>query len=120
MKTVFVSPILASLLASFALPVAAQEIIEFDDHFVSTRTRAEVQAEAATAAAAGQVEPMGEAIEYPTLVSASSTRTRAEVRAEVARAAAAGELNMQGEITVIPPLHVGSTRLAGGGVDRAS
>ncbi len=116
MKTVFVS----LFVASFALPVAAQEIIEFNDHFVSTRTRAEVQAEAASAAAAGQVEPTGEAMEYPTLVSAPSTLTRAEVKAELARAAAAGELNMQGEITVIPPLHFGSRQLAGGGADQAS
>lgn len=110
MKTAFAS----ILVASFALPVAAQEITQFDDPFVSTRTRAEVQAEVAGAAAAGQLEPMGEAIGYPTPMSSSSTLTRAEVKAELARAAAAGELNMQGEITTIPPLRSGdgSARLA--------
>lgn len=117
MKTVFAT----ILVASFALPVAAQEIIEFDDHFVSMRTRAEVQAEVASAAAEGQLEAAGEALWYPTTTSTSSTLTRAEVQAELARAAAAGELNMQGEITVVPPLHPrgGSTRLASRGVDRA-
>ncbi|MDT3680168.1 MAG: DUF4148 domain-containing protein [Burkholderiaceae bacterium] len=116
MKTILVS----LFVASFALPVAAEELVEFNDHFVSTHTRAEVQAELASAAAAGQVEPSGEAMAYPTRMSASSSLTRAEVKAELARAAAAGELNMQGEITVIPPLHFGSTQLAGGGADRAS
>ncbi len=121
MKTASASSIVVSLfVASFALPVAAQEIVEFDDHFVSTRTRAEVQAEAATAAAAGQLVPTGEAMEYPMLASAPSTLTRSEVRAEVARAAAAGELNQQGEITAIAPLRFDSTRLAGGGADSAS
>lgn len=115
MKSIFYSIVFAS----FTLPVAAQEIVEFDDHFVSTRTRAEVQAEVASAAASGQLEPMGEAMSYPTLTSASSSRTRAEVKAELARAAAAGELNMQGEITAIPPVHSsgGSTRLASRRVD---
>lgn len=104
MKAIYVSV----LVASFTLPVAAQEIVEFDDHFVSTRTRAEVQAEVVSAAAAGQLEPMGEAIEYPTVRYApSAPLTRTEVKAALERAAAAGELNMQGEITVIPPVHSG-------------
>lgn len=112
MKSIFYSIVFAS----FALPVAAQEIVEFDDHFVSTRTRAEVRAELASAAAAGRLEPMGEAMSYPTSMPSSSSLTRAEVKAELARAAAAGELNQQGEITAIPPVHRGggSTRLARG------
>jgi hypothetical protein len=112
MKTIIVS----ALFAAFSLPVAAGEIVEFDDHFVSMRSRAEVQAEVAKAAAAGELDTAGEITSYPNMASVPSTRSRAEVKAELARAAAAGELNTQGEITWIPPVHSGSgpARLASG------
>lgn len=48
-----------------------------DDHFVSTKTRAEVQAELAEARAQGLMN-QGNAV-YPVLVSEKSTLTRAQV-----------------------------------------
>ena len=52
-----------------------------DEHFVSTKTRAEVQAELGDARAQGSMNQGNTA--YPTLVSQKSTLTRAQVAKEV-------------------------------------
>jgi hypothetical protein len=97
--------ILSALLAGFGATVAAQEIIPFDDHFVSTRTRAEVLAEVSQAAMSGDLyRQQGEITWMPSLDTfGGPSRSRAEVRQEVSLAAASGELyRQQGEITWIP------------------
>jgi hypothetical protein len=101
MKTLIAS----ALLAGFAATAAAQEIIPFDDHFISTKTRAEVQAEVAQAARSGELyRQQGELTYSPTFNAAGPVHSRAQVRAEVARAAATGDLyRQQGEITWMGP-----------------
>jgi hypothetical protein len=112
--------IVSTLLAGVMLPLAAQEIVPFNDYFVSTRSRADVMAETSAAAAAGDLVTQGEIVTYPSPVPQRSSPTRAEVRAELARAAAAGELSTQNEITWEPPMIAGHGRaqLASGGVTR--
>lgn len=101
MKTLIIS----ALLAGFGATVVAQEIIPFDDHFVSTRTRAEVRAEALQASASGELyRQQGEITWLPSADASSSPgKTRSEVLAELSQAAASGELyRQQGEITWLP------------------
>ncbi len=101
MKTLIIS----ALLAGFGATVVAQEIIPFDDHFVSTRTRAEVRAEALQAAASGELyRQQGEITWMPEAGAFSGPgKTRSEVLAELSQAAASGELyRQQGEITWMP------------------
>ena len=96
---------LSALLVTTALPAVAGEIVPFDDHFVSTRTRAEVMSEVAAAVAAGHLYTQGEIITYPGDPAPSrSMLTRAQVTAELARAQAAGELSTQNEISWEPPM----------------
>ena len=104
MKSIALS--VSALLLTTALPAVAGEIVPFDDHFVSTRTRAEVMAEVASAAAAGQLYTQGEIVSYPGDPAPRSMLTRAEVMAELARARAAGELSTQNEISWEPPIAV--------------
>jgi len=106
--------VFTALLATAALPLAAQEIIPYDDHFASTRTRAEVMAEVRDAVAAGHLYTQGEIVSYPDHPTSASMLSRAEVVAELARAQAAGELSSQNEITSEPPLRMPgeSSRLA--------
>ncbi|HRO58788.1 MAG TPA: DUF4148 domain-containing protein [Burkholderiaceae bacterium] len=102
MKSIALS--LSALLVTTALPAVAGEIVPFDDHFVSTRTRAEVMSEVAAAAAAGHLYTQGEIITYPGDPAPRSMLTRAQVKAELARAQAAGELSTQNEISWEPPM----------------
>jgi len=97
--------IASALLAGFAATGVAQEIIPFDDHFVSTKTRAEVLAEVSQAARSGELyRQQGELTYAPSFETSGPVHSRAEVRAEVARAAASGDLyRQQGEITWMEP-----------------
>lgn len=72
------------------------------DNFVSTRTRAEVQAEVLAAIASGRHLSQGEASRAPEMERFVSTRTRAEVRAEVLTAIANGERLSYGEASEYP------------------
>ncbi len=111
--------VVSAVLAGFVATAAAGEIVPFDDHFVSMKTRAEVQAETAQAAQSGELyRQRGELTYTPSLESSGVVRSRAEVRAEVARAAASGELyRQQGEITWMEPVLVAFG--TNGGSDRA-
>ncbi len=115
MKTLIAS----ALLAGFAATAVAQEIIPFDDHFASTKTRAEVLAEVAQAARSGELyRQQGELTYSPSFEASGPVHSRAEVRAEVARAAASGDLyRQQGEITWVAPPTTASGR--NGGPSRA-
>ena len=98
--------VVSVLLAGFAATAVAQEIVPFDDHFVSASTRAEVQAEVAQAARSGELDnQQGEITYTPSFDATGPSRSRAEVRNETARAAASGDLyRQQGEITWTKPL----------------
>lgn len=118
MKAILVS----ALLAATSLPLAnAGEIVPFEDHFVSTRSRADVMAETARAAEAGELRTQGEIVSYPSPADSGSLLTRSQVREELARAAAAGELSAQNEITSEPVYRTSSPRsqlASGAGIQR--
>ena len=97
--------IASAVLAGFAATAVAQEIIPFDDHFVSMKTRAEVRAETAQAARSGELyRQQGELTYVPSFQVSAPVHSRAEVRAELAGAAASGALyRQQGEITWMEP-----------------
>jgi hypothetical protein len=113
MKTILFS----ALLVATSLPLAAQEIVPYEDYFVSSRSRAEVMNETARAAAAGELTTQGEIVTYVQRSSSTPSLSRAEVRAELARAEAAGELSAQNEITAEPVFRMRESRsqLASGG-----
>lgn len=89
--TIFAAVALALSAASYAAePVNSGEGYQADTSFVSTRTRAEVKAEAIAALQRGDIAS-GE--NYPRDFSLPApSRTRAEVRAELAAAKQKGEL----------------------------
>lgn len=95
MKTFITTATLA--IACFgALAQEASPAPEFD-HFVSTRTRAEVRAELAAAIANGSYRPQSEASYAPEFERLTSQRSRADVKAEVRQAIARGERLSYGE-----------------------
>lgn len=69
--------------------------------FVSTKSRAEVIAELATARAAGQIHH-GERAHEPVFV-AASTKTRAQVRAEMQEARRLGLMSVRGDTELQAP-----------------
>ncbi|WP_292932330.1 DUF4148 domain-containing protein [Noviherbaspirillum sp.] len=88
------TPILALVISALiSYPVLAQDTAK-------PKTRAEVKAETAKAAKAGE---LSKNVECPDVPRTKGTRTRAEVKAETAQAAKAGELNKNLECADIPP-----------------
>ena len=84
-------------LSLLSLRAVAGEATIFDDSFTSTRTRAEVRAEAVAAQAAGERLSWGEASQ-PDMARPTGTRARAEVVAEAREARRLGTLD-DGEAT---------------------
>ena len=84
-------------LSLLSLRAVAGEATIFDDSFTSTRTRAEVRAEAVAALAAGERLSWGEASQ-PDMARPTGTRARAEVVAEAREARRLGTLD-DGEAT---------------------
>lgn len=103
MKTLITAVALTlTTLTSFAQEATpAPEI----DNFVSTRTRAEVQAELRAAIADGWQSSQGEASRAPEMENFVSTLTRAEVRGELMAAIARGERLSYGEAGDGPQAH---------------
>lgn len=82
MRTIIIS----ALFAIAASGASAQEIIEFDDAFVSQKSRAEVMAEVSRAQARGMMQQQGE-ITWTPPITESPDRSRAVVRDEARHAA---------------------------------
>jgi hypothetical protein len=102
MKTLITAVALTlTTFASFAQEVTRAPEIE---NFVSTRTRAEVQAELKIAMAAGNLHAQGEITRAPEIEAFIAARTRAQVKDELMAALARGERLSQGEITRAPEL----------------
>lgn len=86
MRTIIIS----ALFAIAASGASAQEIIEFDDAFVSQKSRAEVMAEVSRAQARGMMQQQGE-ITWTPPITESPDRSRAVVRDEARHAASMNE-----------------------------
>ncbi len=77
MKTLIIGTTLVLAVAG----AAAQEIIPYNDYFASTRTRAEVGAEVASAQRVGMWNVQNEITQFPSVAQSTSV-DRARVRAE--------------------------------------
>jgi hypothetical protein len=89
--------LIALSFSTLSFAAAASEATVLDDHFMSTRTRAEVRAEVADALARGDVLSHGEAGGHDFWRGAPSTKTRTQVTAELAEARTRGLLPPVGE-----------------------
>jgi hypothetical protein len=83
----FLSIAAVAAFASFGAHADEADGSQFATQFETNRTRAEVQAEAATVATTRSIEPLGSRV-----VTYKSTADRSAVRAEAARALRAGEI----------------------------
>ena len=83
----FLSIAAVAAFASFGAHADEADGSQFATQFETNRTRAEVQAEAATVATTRGIEPLGSRV-----VTYKSSADRSAVRAEAARALRAGEI----------------------------